>query len=104
MQGIGYCQAVCQFLEILFPVAWISGFGLGTLRLWLDTIDGKSATLPPDETWPLMGDWIAGAAFILWGCAGPKRARVDSTNLYVSNYLREILVPLGMIADITENV
>jgi hypothetical protein len=46
--------------------------------------------------------WIVGAAFILWACAGLKRVRVDSKSLYVSNYLREITIPLSMIEDITE--
>jgi len=44
-----------------------------------------------------------GTAFILWGGAGLKRVRLDSTSLYVSNYMKEITVPLNMIADVTEN-
>ena len=91
-------------MKVLFPAVWISGFGLGTLWLWLGTMHGKNGALPPDEMkWQFLLAWIAGSAFILWGCAGLKRVRMDSVNLYISNYLREISVPLTMISDVTEN-
>lgn len=91
-------------MKVLFPVIWISGFGLGTLGLWLGSMHGKNGALPPDTMrWQFLGVWIAGTAFILWGCAGLKRVRLDSTHLYVSNFLREISIPLNMIVDVTEN-
>lgn len=91
-------------MKVLFPVLWISGFGLGTLGLWLEIMHGKNGALPPDEMkWQFLAAWIAGTALILWGCAGLKRVRLDSKNLYVSNYLREISVPLTMIINVTEN-
>lgn len=47
--------------------------------------------------------WIVGTLFALLGPARLKRVRVDATNLYVSNYLRESTIPLGEIVDVTEN-
>ena len=91
-------------MKVLFPAVWIAGFGMGTLALWLGTMHGRDGAPPPGEMkWQFLSAWIAGSAFILWGCAGLKRARMDSANLYISNYLREISVPLTMVCDVTEN-
>ena len=49
------------------------------------------------------GGWVLGMTFILWNCAGLKRVRSDSQQLYVSNYLREILIPFYEITDVTQN-
>src|SRR5262249_31841465 len=38
-----------------------------------------------------------------WGCAGLKKVRLDHGSFYVSNYLREIAIPVGMIERVTEN-
>ena len=91
-------------MKIIFPVVWISAFGLGTLAIWGETTQMKGGGSPPPEMkWQFLGAWIAGTAFILWGCAGLKRVRTDSENLYISNYRREISVPMTMISDVTEN-
>jgi hypothetical protein len=89
-------------MKVLFPVLWVSGFGLGTLALWVGAMHGQSG-VPPEMKWQFLGAWIAGTTFILWGCAGLKRVRIDSKNPYVSNYRKEILVPFNMIFDVTEN-
>jgi len=47
--------------------------------------------------------WVVGTLFILWSLIGLKRVRIDSTTLYISNYLREIRVPFGMVTRIDEN-
>ena len=38
-----------------------------------------------------LGIWILGTTVILWTNAGLKRVRMDERQLYVSNYLKEIL-------------
>lgn len=53
--------------------------------------------------WQFLIMWIIPSGFIFRYCAGLKRVCVDSQNLYVSNYRREITVPLSMIASVTEN-
>jgi len=89
---------------MLLPPAWFTGFGIATLNLWLGNFLGRTGAPPPDATkWKFLIGWVFGSAFILWTNSGLKRVRVDSENLYVSNYLREISVPLTMITDVTEN-
>jgi len=91
-------------MKVLFPGVWISLFGLGTILLWLNTMHGTNRDLPSEEMkWLFLIAWIAGSAFILWVCAGLKRVRIDATNLYISNYLWEISVPLASISAVTEN-
>jgi len=90
--------------KIIFPAFSIAGFGLFPLALWQGDLHTADDALPPEPVkWLLLAAWIAGTAFILWLCAGLKRVRVDATSLYVSNYLREITVPLNMIAEVTED-
>lgn len=91
-------------MKVLFPVLWISGFGFGTLSLWLGIVHEKNGALPPAEMkWQFLGAWIVGTVFILWCCSRLKRVRVDPKTLYISNYLREIAIPVTMITDVTEN-
>ena len=91
-------------MKWLFPVLWISLFGFGTLGLWSGAMHGNIGAPPADGVkWVFLAVWIAGTAFILWSGAGLKRVRVDEKSLYVSNYIREVSIPLGMISEITEN-
>jgi hypothetical protein len=91
-------------MKVVFPVLWISFFGFGTLSAWRGTMQMKGGGQPPPETkWMFLGGWIAGTTFILWTGTGLKRVCVDSKNLYVSNYRREIVIPLTMVGDVTEN-
>ena len=81
-------------MKVVFPIAWITGFGLGTLLLWVNDLDDK---------WQFLFAWIAGTGFILWGCAGLKKVQLGYDRLYISNYLRQIEVPLHEIESVTEN-
>ena len=91
-------------MKFVFPIVWISGFGFGTLALWVGAINGPTSHgAPPEMKWVFLGAWIAGTAFILWGCAGLKRVRMDRDFLYVSNFRREIVVPLSSIGSVTES-
>jgi hypothetical protein len=90
--------------KFVFPVLWISGFGLGTVSLWLDAFHGGNSELPPSVMkFVFLGVWIIGSAFILWACAGLKRVRVDERQLFVSNYLREICIPFSAVRDVRQN-
>lgn len=84
-------------MKVVFPVIWIGGFGFGTVGMWL------GAGAPAFLKWQFLVTWIAGSAFILWSCGRLKRVRIDREFLYVSNYRREIAVPLSMIEAVTEN-
>ena len=84
-------------MKVVFPILWIGGFGVGTVAMWF------GASAPAFVRWQFLVMWIAGSAFILWSCGRLKRVRIDREFLYVSNYRREITVPLSMIEAVTEN-
>ncbi len=54
--------------------------------------------------WAFLFAWAAGAAFIYWSCIRLKEVSVDENFLYVSNYMKEVSIPLSEIYDVTENV
>jgi hypothetical protein len=89
--------------KVVLPVVWISVIGLVTLQLSLDVVHGKANLPPAQMKFIFSGVWIFGAIFILWTSAGLKRVRIDSQQLYVSNYLREISIPFHEITDVTQN-
>lgn len=90
-------------MKLVFPALWISVFGFGTASLWLDFMHDKNGTSPPSEMkFMFLIMWLAGTAFILWSCARLKRVRLDDKHIHVSNYRREISIPLSLIAGVTE--
>ncbi|MGP0092592.1 MAG: hypothetical protein ACLPKB_22015 [Xanthobacteraceae bacterium] len=91
------------FVKFIFPVIWIGGFGLGTLALWLAPMHARGGAPPPEMKWVFLAVWTFGTAFILWLSAGLKRVCLDEATIYISNYVREISVPLNLIEDVTEN-
>ena len=60
--------------------------------------------LESPSAWILLLVWIAGSAFLLWDSFRLKAVSVDENLLYVSNYLKEIAIPLSHIYDVTENI
>jgi hypothetical protein len=90
-------------LKFIFPVVWIGGFGLGTAALWLAPGHARGDPPPAEMKWLFLAVWILGSAFILWLSAGLKRVRLDDETIYISNYFREIGVPLRLIEDVAEN-
>lgn len=86
------------WMKFILPVVWIVGFASGGAALWSGAAKG---TIPPP--FGFFAAWIAGTAFILWATVGLKRIRADDRELHVSNYLREMSVPFGAIADVRQN-
>ena len=86
-------------MKIIFPMIWIPLFGMGALTVLFSPSN--------DLTFPklyFLFLWIVGSAFIYWLCIRLKKVSVDGGFLYVSNYVKEITVPLTEIYDVTENV
>lgn len=93
-------------LKVVFPTLWIGALVAITLSLFLTPAawrgpDGR----PPDPAlrWVLLFATVAGSAFIWWACIRLKRIRMDDKALYISNYSKEIVVPLANVAEVTEN-
>jgi hypothetical protein len=90
--------------KFVFPALWIGLFGLGTLELWAGKMTGKDGTPPPVEIkFLFLTMWSVGSVFIWWTCMRLKQVRVGDQSIYISNYLKEISIPIGMITDVREN-
>ena len=93
-------------MKVVLPILWIGMFAVGTASLflsqgvWHDTHGGSP---DPSMKWYFLVAAIVGTAFIWWTSIRLKRVRMDDTALYISNYSREIIVPLGNVAEVTEN-
>ena len=86
-------------MKIIFPAFWIPLLGFGTLIMFVGGFEGDA---PPK--WIFLFVWVAGSAFIYWSCMRLKEVSVDDDFLYVSNYLKEVSIPLSEIYDVTENL
>jgi hypothetical protein len=84
------------FYKFIFTSVWSGGFGLGTLATFLSP--------KPDATrWQFAAAWAIGTAFLLLTCARLKRVKLDGANLVISNYRRDVTVPVSEIADVRQN-
>ena len=86
-------------VKIFLPVLWIPLWGFAVLMAFIAGSENAEA----DPRWILLGTWVVGAAIIYWTAIRLKNVSVDDHYLYVSNYLKEIVVPLSEIYDVTEN-
>lgn len=86
--------------KVVFPALWIPLFSVGALTMFRGGLNGADEP----ARWFFLLMWIAGSAFVYWNCIRLKEVSADDNFLYVSNYLREIAIPLSEIRDVTENV
>jgi hypothetical protein len=87
-------------MKIVFPAIWIPVWGFGTLMMFR----GGSEDADTNAKWIFLIGWASGCAFIYWSCIRLKEVSVDDNFLYVSNFIKEISIPLSEIYDVTENV
>ena len=80
---------------------WAGGFGGGTLGLWLGSMTANPP--PPALKWIFLGLWVLGTASFRWLLGSVKKVRLDATALHVSDYSRQIAVPLAEIESVSEN-
>ena len=86
-------------MKIIFPALWIPTWGFVTLMMF---VSGVNDVDPFAKVFFLFA-WVVGSAFIYWSSIRLKEVRVDDNFLYVSNYLKEVAIPLSDIYDVTEN-
>lgn len=87
-------------MKIFFPALWIPTLGFVTLMMFFS---GFNDVDPFAKVFFLFA-WVVGSAFIYWTSIRLKEVSVDDNFLYVSNYLKEVAIPLSDIYDVTENV
>ena len=85
-------------VKFIPPAIWIGGFGFISVGRLFSKREDLGSSLGSFLLWLVM------SAFIYWTCARLKKVSVDDHNLYVSNYFREIAIPLSYITQVTENV
>lgn len=85
-------------MKVILPVFWITVWGIGIVAMFFA---GEGENAPPKFIFLLF--WIMGIAFLYWTCMRLKAVSVDDDFLYVSNYIKEISIPLSNIHDVTEN-
>jgi len=93
--------------KFVFLITWIGMFAFGMVILFLKPDsswrDYRGPGDPHQMKWLFLFATLAGTAFLWWGCIRLKRVRMDDRALYVSNYFKEIAVPLNDVASVTEN-
>ena len=82
--------------KFIFTSVWSAGFGLGTVVIFLSR---KLEAM----RWQFAAAWAIGTAFLLLTCARLKRVKLDGATLVISNYRRDITVPVSEIADVRQN-
>jgi hypothetical protein len=90
--------------KFIFPIFWISIFGVGAISLWFGDFRGRDNTMPPPQMkFIFMSVWVLGSTLILWANAALKQVRIGEHQLHISNYIREISVPFSSIIDVKQN-
>jgi hypothetical protein len=89
------------FYKVVFPIIWISGFGIGTLVLWLGKFDQPQPP-PAEMKWTFLIAWLVGSGIILWIALRLKTVTLNGDRLIIENYSQEDKVPLSSINSISE--
>lgn len=87
-------------MKFVFPAMWIPVFGFAVVMMFLGGIKSEDFL----AKWAFLFVWLVGIAIICWSCVRLKDVSVDENFLYVSNYFKEVSIPLSEIYDVTENV
>lgn len=94
--------------KFLLPLAFFLVFCFQMFDVWQDTINGRNVTtirFNENVNITIIGSAIWFFVIVINAGVGSslRRVRVDQVDLYISNYFREIIVPLCMLSDVTEN-
>jgi hypothetical protein len=91
--------------KFVLPTVWLAGFAVATILLFRIRafVGPDGSPLPPEMKWLFLGGTLLGGWFLYWYGVRLKRVEIDEQWLYVSNFLREIRIPLVDIEEVTEN-
>jgi hypothetical protein len=81
--------------KFLFPVIWVAGWSAGTY--------GVFRSNPPPQgpgIWALPLGGVLGTGFVFWYCSRLRKVTLDGDTLIVSDYRREVRVPLARVSGV----
>ncbi len=92
------------FYKVIFTPLWSFLFGVATIAMWLGHMtDSHGAQPPPEMKYLFLVLWLTGTAFITKSCGGLKRVSIRDGKIYISNFRREIAVPLAAVRSVSES-
>jgi hypothetical protein len=80
--------------KFLIPTLWLGGFGAATVAVFVSTADRSSDPEVALARWGFAAMAVAGSLLIYWTCMRAKRVSLQGREFVISNYLREIRVPI----------
>jgi len=90
-------------MKFVIPVIWLAGFGFGTAMLFRPGSPFGDRPPPPEMKWLFLAILTVGGTFMYWWCGRLMRVVLTDRELRISNYRREIVVPLSDVDGVTEN-
>jgi hypothetical protein len=90
-------------MKFVLPVIWIGGFAFGTATLFQAGDRFGHGPPPPETKWVFLASLLVGSIAIYWWGVRLLRVVMTDRELRISNYRREIVVPLSDIDQVTEN-
>jgi hypothetical protein len=90
------------FYKFAFPTLWIGGFGLGTVAMFVAP-DSWSAD-PREVRWLFLALLLAGTSIIYWSAIRVKKVALDVDSLLISNFRRELRVPLHNVKRVSGSI
>jgi hypothetical protein len=76
-------------LKFVFPAVWISGWAFGTFQAF---------------SWVFAFGGTLGTVFLLWYCARLRKVTLDGEDLIISDYRREVRVPLTRVSSVKRRI
>jgi hypothetical protein len=93
------------FVKYILSFVLTVGTGLDILDMFIEKNNFQERAEFPSQLitpWVLLFAWAIGCIFIWWFCMRLKRIRINEKTIFISNYLKEIQVPLRDVINISE--
>jgi hypothetical protein len=87
-----------------FPTYWTAGFGAAIVGIWLGAFRGPNHELAPAAMrWQLLGVWLISSTLLIRFGWRLHRVSLHDSTLTVSNYFREISIPMANVSRVTQS-
>ena len=92
------------FYKVIFPTIWIGGFALATGLMFISPNGWNVNQDVREFRWTFLLALIVGAVFIYWSCIRMKKVWLAQNLLIISNYVKEISVPLQQVERVSGSI